>query len=171
MSGNNDDTGRSRSDLSRERKGEENRLAALATSLVDMSGKQFAKLTLDDDVQGAVDEARRMTTHAARARQMRVVRRALRGVDNVAIAEAVNELLNPHGRPSPAARATQVWVDRFLDEGNETVELFLADHEHADRQHLKGLLRNLRKADPGKTAKARKALATAVQAIIQTPTD
>ena len=98
---------------------------------------------------------------------MRIVRRALRGSDNVAIGEAVHNLINPHGRPSPSARAAQGWVDRFLDEGNDAVEDFLASHETADRQHLKGLLRNVRKADASKVAKTRKSLVATIQAYIQ----
>ena len=163
----NDRDRRSRGDVARENKAEEKRLAELTTALIGLSSKQLGKLGLDEEVLGAVNEARRMTTHGARARQMRIVRRALRGSDNVAIGEAVHNLINPHGRPSPSARAAQGWVDRFLDEGNDAVEDFLASHETADRQHLKGLLRNVRKADASKVAKTRKSLVATIQAYIQ----
>jgi len=168
VSDNDDDRDRrSRGDVARENKADEKRLAELTAALVGLSSKQFGKLDLDEEVLSAVNEARRMTTHSARARQMRIVRRALRGSDNVAIGEAVHNLINPHGRPSPAARAARGWVDRFLDEGNDAVEDFVASHEAADRQRLKGLVRNVRKADASKLAKARKTLAATIQAHIQ----
>ena len=158
---------RSRTELAKERKAEEKRLVALATTLVGLSSKQLGKLDLNEEIIDAVGEARRMTTHGARARQLRVVRRELRGSDSLAIATAVDNLLNPRERPSPATREAQCWVDRFLDEGNDAVEGFLANHEHADRQRLKGLLRNARKADASKAAKARMTLTATIQALIQ----
>ncbi len=156
----------SRTQLAKERKTDEKRLAKLATALVEMSAKQLGKLTLDEELLDAVADARGMTAHSARGRQLRLVRRSLRDSDNQAIAVAVDNLLNPTGHLSPAAREAQRTVDRFIEEGNEAVESFLANHEQADRQRLKGLLRNLRKADISKTAKARKTLAAALQALI-----
>ncbi len=123
-----------------------------------------------------------MTARSARARQLRVVRRSLRDSDNRAIAEAVDRILNPTGSLSPAAREAERTVDRFLEEGNDAVEAFLATHEGADRQRLRGLLRNLRKAQPGQVdandadaskantknvAKARKTLAAALRTLIE----
>ncbi len=163
---------RSRGALTRERKAEEKRLAALATALVGLSNRQLGKLDLDEELGDAVAEARRIRTHGARARQLRIVRRELRGSDSLAIADAVDDLVNPHGRLSPAARRAKGWVDRFLDEGNAAVEDFLADHEHADRQRLRGLIRNANNADANnadanRAAKARKTLTATIQTLIQ----
>lgn len=160
---------RSRGDLGRARKAEETRLAALAAALADLSKKQLARLDLDDAIVDAVEEARRMTTHSARARQLRAVRRELRGSDSVAIAAAVADLLNPRGSPSPAARKAAAWAERFLAEGRVAVEAFLLEHEEADRQHLNVLIRNAQKAGPAKAAKAKKALVTSVRALLERP--
>jgi len=156
-----------RSALSRARKGEEKRLAALATALVGLSNKQLGKLELDEEIVDAVEEARRMKAHAARARQLRVVRRSLRGSDSQAIADAVDELINPSGLITPAAREARRWVERFLGDGNQAVEDFVANYAQADRQRLKGLVRNLRKADASKVAKPRAKLVAAVLALVQ----
>jgi len=160
-----DDDRRSRSEVSRERKADEKRLTALATTLVSLSRKQLDRLGLDEELVKVVDETRRMATHVARARQMRVVRRELRGSHSLAIAEAVDNLLNPRVQAPPSE--AQRWAERLLDGGNDDVESFLADHEGADRQHLKGLVRNVRKADAKKLAKARKTLVAIIQAHIQ----
>lgn len=184
MSGQDDEELYSRSDLSKRRKAEEKRLAALGSALVGLSAKQLDKLELSEELRDAVDEARRMTAHAARARQLRIVRRELRNCDSTAVAEAVDELVNPRGSPSPALRAAQRWADRLLGEGSEAVESFIAEHAQTDRQRLNTLVRNARKAagkvDPAndgddgataeakstalKAAKARKTLIAAVQA-------
>lgn len=157
----------SRGELGRARKAEETRLAALATALANLSKKQLGRLELDDALVDAVEEARRMTSHGARARQLRIVRRELRGSDSVAIGAAVSELLNPRGSLTPAARKAAAWVERFLEEGGVAVEAFLAEHEHADRQRLNVLVRNAKKATPAKAAKAKKTLLAAVRELVE----
>lgn len=169
-----DDEGRelrSRGDLNRERKATEKRLSALATTLTGLSAKQLGKLDLDERIVDAVDEARRMTSNAARIRQLRIVRRELRGSDSHAIALAVDALLNPIG-VSPTATATakseaQGWAERFVDEGPKALERFLAVHTHADRQHLRGLVRNVHRAEAKKVAKAHRALVSAIDALMK----
>jgi ribosome-associated protein len=162
---------RSRGDLSRERKADEKRLAALAKTLAGLSSKQLSKLELDEGVADAVDELSRIRSHAARGRQLRIVRRELRGSDHVAIATAIDEMLNPDGRPTPAAYEAGRWAARFLADGNDAVEEFVVGHEQADRQRLKGLLRNARRADASKSTKARKALVAAIQPHIKVAGD
>ena len=162
---------RSRSDVARERKGNEKRLAELALALVGLSKKQLNKLELQEGLAEAVEEARRFPSHAARARQLRVVRRELRGSDSLAIAAAVDGLVNPQGGLAPAAREAQRWADRFLAEGTDAVESFLTEYEQADRQRLKGLLRNARKAAASKAARARKTLVAAIQEHVQQASD
>ncbi len=157
----------SRGDRTKQRKTEEKRLAGLATTLVGLSNKQLGMVELDEGVADAVQEARRIPTHAARARQLRVVRRALRGSDSLAIARAVEGLFNRPGAVAPADQQAQRWVGRLLTDGNEAVEELLGHHAQADRQRLRGLVRNARHKDAKKSAKARKALSAAVQALIQ----
>jgi ribosome-associated protein len=154
---------RSRGEATRERKADEKKLAALAKALVSLSSKRVDKLKLDEGLAGAIHEATRMRSHAARGRQMRIVRRELRASDSVAIGSAVHALINPNGRPTLAVRAAQKWADRFLADGDDAVEAFLAEHALADRQRLKGLLRNVQKADASKESKARKNLVALIQ--------
>jgi ribosome-associated protein len=169
---------RSRGDARRKRKSDEEQLAALATALVGLSRKQRAKLALAETLQDAVEEATRFPSHSARARQLRIVRRELRSGDHVAVAAAVDQLLNPDGRPSELSEQTQAWVERFVAEGSAAVEAFLAAHAGADRQRLRGLARNASKAaaraanvestetERAKAVKARKAVAAVIQPLL-----
>ena len=133
---------RSRGDMARARKAEEKHLADLATALVASSQKTLAKLDLPETLVDALDEARRMKSHAARARQLRVVRREL---------------------PPPVADEATQWVNRFLEEGSAAIEAFLADHPTADRQHLNRLTRNAAHKDAKKAKKAKKTLVSEVR--------
>jgi ribosome-associated protein len=159
-----DDDLPSRSALSRERKAEETRLAQLARALVGLSNKQLAALALDEQLRDAIDEARRTSAHAALARQLRIVRRELRAGDSAEIAAAVERLLNPRGPAAVGPSAAQLWVARFVAEGNAAVEAFVGEHPHAERQRVGMLVRNLRKADAAKAPRAKKTLLAAVKA-------
>lgn len=159
---------RSRTALANERKATEKSFAKLAAALVALSPKQLAKLPLNPPSLKVIHEARRMRSHAARVRQLRAVRRELRDSDNVdAIAAALDAIVNHHGGPSPSAYEAGRWMNRFLDEGNDAVEAFLSDYEHADRQRIKGLIRKVRKADEAKIAAARRALQSFVETILK----
>lgn len=85
---------RSRSDARRERKQSEAALAALARELVDATDRQLAKLALPEPLRDAVAEARAIRSPAARARALRVVRKALRGGDPEAVEAQLDEV-NP----------------------------------------------------------------------------
>ena len=158
----------SRTALAKERKAEEKGFAKLAAALVALSPKQLAKLPLSDSALEVIDEARRIRSHAARARQLRAVRRELRDSDNVdAIGAALDAIVNHHGGPAPSAYEAGRWADRFLDEGDAAVEAFLSDYAHADRQRIRALIRKVRKADEAKTAEARRALRSFVETILK----
>jgi ribosome-associated protein len=137
----------SRGALSRRRKADEKQLSDLANTLVGLSPKQLGKLDLDDGMMGAIDEARRISAHAARARQLRVVRRELRESDNEAIAEHVHRLLNPRARQAVAASVAESWASRLVVDGARALEAFVGEHTRANRQHLRVLVRNVLKAN------------------------
>jgi ribosome-associated protein len=159
---------RSRTALAKERKAEEKRLAQLASTLVGLSPKQLAKIVLHDSVLEVIDEARRMRSHGARARQLRAVRRELRDNHDVDEVAAVLEgVLHHRAQPTPEIQELQRWAQRFVDEGDAAVEEFLALHGHADRQRLRALLRGARKADPAAGAKGRKTLENAIAALLK----
>jgi len=169
MSKTNDDSLRSRTDARTERKTEEARLARLAKALVDMSPKQRLRLDLPDGLADALDEASRMPNARALARQLRVVRRELRDGDVEAVESDVHRLLNPRPRAtdtppssSPSSKdPIEVWVDQLVDD--ESIEAFMAEHPHADRQRLRTLLRNHSKAPPKAAKRARLALDAALR--------
>jgi len=156
---------RSRTDLAKERKAAEERLAGLAQQLVGLSDKQLSKVPLDDATADAVLEARRISSRIARARQLRVVRRCLRDGDSEPIFAAVRELLSPSGDPSPAQWEARQWRERLLAGGDEAVARFVAEHAAADRRQLRSLLRNARQGAAAKSGA--KALARLEQVLLQ----
>lgn len=158
----------SRTQLAKERKGEEKQLARLASDLVALPPKQLAKIPLHDALLEEIDEARRMRSHGARARQLRAVRRQLRDHHDIEeIATLLEGAVHLRAQPDPKRQEVQRWAQQFIDEGNAAVEEFLALYGDADRQRLRALLRGACKADPVKSAKGRKALENAIATLLK----
>lgn len=142
-------------------------MARLAKTLVALSPKQRDRLELDDGLADALDEAARMPNGRALARQLRVVRRELRDGDVEAVERAVHRLLHPQPlavSPPAADDPVEAWTRRLTDEGS--VEGFMAEYPQADRQRLRTLLRNLTKAKPTSSARAKRALADALREVL-----
>jgi ribosome-associated protein len=95
---------RSRSDARRERKEREAAWADLGEALVSLSARQLEQLALPEGLLDAVLEARRITSPAARARALRLVRREMRDGDEAVIA-ALTQRLRQVARAKPRVRS------------------------------------------------------------------
>jgi ribosome-associated protein len=168
---------RSRGDERRANQEVETALARLASDLVEQSATRLQRLGLPDPVLDAVLDARTIKSFAARKRQLRVVRGALRSSDWSIIRARLDALVR-HGTipgalaltestaPSPAAQAQQ-WVVRLLGEGAEAIEALLKLCPTADRSHLRTLVRQVEKGELERKKKAEARLAAAVESLLR----
>lgn len=134
-------TGPSRSQLRREALD----VFKLAETLATLSDAQLARIPLDGDVHAEVLRTRAVTSHIARKRQTQFLAKQLRNLDDDAL-EPVRKALD-HDRATALREAAELhrveqWRDRLLDGGDEALSAFIAEHPHADRQHLRQLVRN-----------------------------
>jgi len=165
---------RSRGDERRARQEVETALAALSRDLVELSPGQLQRLGLAESVLDAVQSARAIKSHAARARALRLVRGALRGSDWSELRVRVDHLVKhgtvpavPTSGPSPASLA-QEWLVRLRGEGTPAIEALITLCPSADRTHLRTLLRQIDKANaPERKKKAEQRLADAVQSLLR----
>jgi ribosome-associated protein len=153
---------RSRTDARKERKSEEESLAHLAEQLVDLSPHGLSALELPEDVLGAVLEAQRISSAAARNRQLRVVRRTLRENDSGAIRQRIEALVHPPGPPDLERSIAAEWTDRLIAEGDEALTALIAEFPEADRQRLRQLVRRVHAAGPNEKQRARRLVLEAV---------
>lgn len=130
----------SRTDARREQRESEDALTELATRLTELGKKHFARLSLPEYLAIAVVEARRITSPPALERQLRVVRRVLRGLDIAPILAALDELEHPRESHDVHRRALQ-WAQRLLVEGEAGLQQFLESFPHADRTRVRTLMR------------------------------
>ena len=130
------------------RKQQVQELQALGAALVALPPAQLDAVALPEELSSAVREARRITSHEARRRQLQYIGKLMRGID----AEPVRAALAQIAGQSAAARARQRrlerWRERLLGDDAALTELmreFAGEHAGADLQTLRALIRNARK--------------------------
>lgn len=117
----------------------------LAETLAALSDAQLARVPLDDDLRDEVRRTRAVTSHIARKRQTQFLAKQMRKLDDEAL-EAIRQVLAQDRaltvREAAALHRVERWRERLLDEGDETLAQFIAEHPLADRQQLHQLVRN-----------------------------
>lgn len=119
-------------------------LQELGTALIDLSSAGLDALQLPEDLLRAIQEARRITSHGARRRQLQYIGRLMREVDAEPIRAALDDLA---GSSRPAlARHKQLerWRSRLLED-DEALTEFARGHPGVDLQELRALIRNARR--------------------------
>lgn len=117
-------------------------LQALGEKLVELSVEQIRQLTLPDDLQSAILQAKTIKKHGAKRRQQQYIGRLMRGVDAQDI-EAQYEKLTQHS----AAAINQLhkiekWRDRLIHEGDHALTEFMNQYPGVDHQQLRSLIRS-----------------------------
>ena len=165
---------RSRTDARRAERELEDTLARLSKALVELSPRNLEKLALPEPVLDSVLDTQTIASHAARNRQLRVVRSALRESDWSLVRARLDSLLK-HGTIPPnligdegsaRARAPE-WVARLLGEGGPAIEELLRIAPNGDRVHLGNLIRQVKKNDGDRRARAEERLTAAVQSLLR----
>jgi ribosome-associated protein len=144
----------SRSDARRERKRAELASAELVQILVALPVRQLERLALPEALMGVVLEARRILSPVARARALRLVRRELRGGDADAIRMRLEQVRGPGRFVQPEVLAG--CCERLVQGDQNEFDAWVS--AGADRQQLRTLVRNLRKASVETRNQATRAL-------------
>jgi ribosome-associated protein len=125
------------------KKQEMHALQALGASLVALSDAHLQRMRLPEELARAVREARRIPSHEAKRRQVQFIGRLMRELD----AEPIRAQLEAVHGGSAAERARhqrlEHWRARLLEDDGALTE-FAREHQGANLQQLRALLRNAR---------------------------
>ncbi|WP_323071873.1 ribosome-associated protein [Mycetohabitans endofungorum] len=141
--GGRDDTRPSKSQLKREMTA----LQALGAEIVELPKDAFKRMPLPEDLADAVREARRITDHEGKRRQLQYVGRLMRGLPDTDVA-ALRTALDTYNGTNKAETARLHWVERTraqLLASDEALTEFLRAHPGADVQQGRTLIRNARR--------------------------
>jgi ribosome-associated protein len=136
------------------RKREMHELQALGAALVELPEGQVRAMALEQRLLEAVLEAKRITAHEGKRRQIQYIGRLMRDVDPAPIRARMAELEGSSAQATARHRRLEAWRARLLDD-DEALTAFAAEHPGADLQTLRALIRNARKeAKEGKPPRA-----------------
>jgi ribosome-associated protein len=119
-------------------------LQDIGERLVELSPERLDELRLPDSLRDAVIDARKITKHEARRRQMQFIGRLMRDVDAVPIRAAFARW---DGQSADAVRAlhgVERWRERLIDD-DEALTVFINAHPSADIQAIRVAIRETRK--------------------------
>lgn len=126
------------------RKQEMHELQALGAALVELPEAQLRSLELDASLRQAVLEAKRISSHEARRRQLQYIGRLMRDVDPAPIRARLEELEGSSAEATARHRRLEQLRERLLDDDSALTD-FVASHPGADAGRLRTLIRNARR--------------------------
>lgn len=119
-------------------------LQAIGAALVALPEGKLATIPLPDELARGVHEARRISSHEARRRQLQYIGRLMRAVDPAPIRAALAELQGQSAQARAAQLRLERWRARLIEDEAALTE-FAEGHPGADLQALRALIRNARK--------------------------
>jgi ribosome-associated protein len=126
------------------RKQEMTELQKLGAKLVELPESQIAELPMEEKLREAVLEAKRITIHEAKRRQMQYVGKLMRQIDPAPLRERLEAITGHSAQAAAQHRRLEGWRERLLAD-DAALTAFAAEHPDADLQALRTLIRNTRK--------------------------
>lgn len=142
-----------------QQKREDNALQELGLLLMDMKQVERERLPLRDDLQYALVEATRITSHEARRRHAQYIGRLIRETNSEQIIKALELLNDPFRQQRISSWVEQIVACEQPKDAGTTLQQILEFFPHGDRQQLRNLTRNALKArmeDPTTAAASEK---------------
>jgi ribosome-associated protein len=147
-----------------QRKKEMLALQDLGAELLALPIVQLEAIEMDERLREALDEARRITAHGARKRQLQYVGKLLRALDTEPLQRALQLTRANRVQDAQAFHDVEQWRERILA-GDDGLQSWLSSYPGADSAQLHALVRDARRelhapGRPGVPAmsKARRAL-------------
>ncbi|MFO1282490.1 MAG: ribosome biogenesis factor YjgA [Burkholderiales bacterium] len=126
-------------------------LQALGEALVDVEPRRLAELDLPETLADAIGQARRITAHEGRRRQMQYVGRLMRDVDPEPIRAALDRRNEVPRAQKARFAALETWRTRLLEDPS-AIDRFVSEHPAADRVELARAIAAARQGAEGSSA-------------------
>lgn len=147
------------------RKQEMHELQALGATLVELPEAQLRDLELDERLRQAVLEAKRISSHEARRRQLQYIGRLMREVDPAPIRARLEAIEGSSAEAIARHKRLEQLRERLLADDAALTDL-VAAHPGADAQALRTLIRNARREQKeGRPPRAYRELFRALKSI------
>ncbi|HEU5280642.1 MAG TPA: ribosome biogenesis factor YjgA [Gammaproteobacteria bacterium] len=124
-----------------QRKRDMDAIQKLANTLAALPNSQLAKMPLPEGIITAIRFSHTLKAHGAKRRHMHYIGKLMREEDLEPVRVALKMLERGREQDTAKFHAVEQWRDRLLQEGDEAIQVFLADYPSADRQQLRQLVR------------------------------
>jgi len=119
-------------------------LQDLGVELVELNDEQLASMQLPESLLEAVQEARRLTKHEARRRQMQYIGRVMRDIDPAPLRDRLDAWKGQGREHTAQLHAIERWREELLAD-DPALARFLSAYPRADSQKVRALIRNARR--------------------------
>lgn len=144
-----DDDGPSRSQLKREA----DALQKLGEELLELPDTRLDAIGMAENLRQALREAKKITAHGGRKRQLQYIGKLMRQVDAEPLAEAVAAFKLGHAHDQLRLHQLEALRQELIDD-DEALQRYVAERPGLDVQQLRSLVRSARK-DAAANAEAR----------------
>lgn len=142
-------------------------LQELGERLVELPATRLAQLDLPEKLHEAILEARRITAHGGKRRQLQYIGRLMRDVDPAPIQSQLQRWNAGHTEETALLHRLENWRQRLIED-DTALQLLLEQHPQLDVQQLRALIRNARKeAQLDKPPRSSRALFRLLREILQ----
>jgi ribosome-associated protein len=137
-----------------QRKRDMHALQDMGTALVELSPERLDRIDMPEALRHAIREARRLTKHEARRRQMQYIGRLMRDADPAPIREALDAVKGASAAENARQDRLERLRERLLEDEAVLTEIGVA-HPCADLTRLRQMRRNaLKERDEGRPPRA-----------------
>ena len=106
-------------------------LQDLGEQLIGLLDEKLASLSLDERLNYAIQEARRMKSHEAKRRQKQYIGKLMRDVDQEPIHALLSSLQGDDRRQKRIFANAERWRDRLVREGHDALQAFATESGQA----------------------------------------
>lgn len=124
-----------------EKKRQADKLQSIAVKFIDLSLEKLKSLPLTDPLYKAIVDAKSITSHGAKRRQAQLIGKLMRSADYEAIITAYEYLIHEDSAITASFHEIELWRDRLIAEGNDTLTEFIRLYQPPEVQHLRHLIK------------------------------
>jgi len=117
-------------------------LKRLGGTIAQLNRDQINSLPLSEDLRDAIFTYQRIKQHGGRKRQLQYIGKLMRSSDSEAIQAEMDKILNVSLLETARLHRIESTRDALIQQGDAALGEVLSSYPHADRQHLRQLMRN-----------------------------
>lgn len=125
-----------------QRKRDSSALQDLGAALVELPAERLAKIEMPDSLRLAVQDARRITKHEARRRQMQYIGKLMRSADPAPIQAALDAIAGVSAAENQRMHRLERLRVQLLDDETAALSEIVAAYPRVDLQQLRQLRRS-----------------------------